>query len=64
MYVLPMEKRELDLVTSISTLSSNVLLHDYTCHEIPTAAIPTVEAYVDGSNVDTFGPSLDFAWRI
>jgi hypothetical protein len=32
MYVLPMEKHELDLVTSTYTMSCNVLLHDYTRH--------------------------------
>jgi hypothetical protein len=30
MYVLPMEKHELELVTSTCTMSCNVLLHDYT----------------------------------
>jgi hypothetical protein len=30
MYVLPMEKHEMDFVTSSCTMSCNVLLHDYT----------------------------------
>jgi hypothetical protein len=32
MYVLPMEKHELDFITSICTLSCNILLHDCTRH--------------------------------
>jgi hypothetical protein len=31
-YVRPMEKHELELVTSTSTMSCNVLLHDCTRH--------------------------------
>jgi hypothetical protein len=32
MYVLPMKKHELDLVTSTCTMSCTTVLHDYTRH--------------------------------
>jgi hypothetical protein len=36
LYVRPIEKHELELVTSTCTMSCNVLLHDYTRYKIVT----------------------------
>jgi hypothetical protein len=44
MYVLPMEKRELDLVTSTCTMSCNVLLHECTCHTCTLPLLTYLEA--------------------
>jgi hypothetical protein len=45
MYILPMEKHESELVTSICTMSCNVLLHDCTRH---TRTLPLL-TYLEGS---------------
>jgi hypothetical protein len=52
MYVLPMEKHELDLVSSSCTMSCNVLLQDCTRH---TRTLPPLTDLEDNREADLRG---------
>jgi hypothetical protein len=55
MYVLPMEKHELELVTSTCTMSCNILLHDYTRHHVTCRSLIIISSiYTDLFSLYTY----------